>query len=133
MQSMSDLVRSPRWSMMNIRIDHSSYRVAERWRNAMQEWEKLSSAELRELVQRLYMRLEQYEIHARSLVEGSSQREGAMAVVERMRRNVTNASAILDRRIAEAIGLDAHMQAVRMVQPVAMRDGTLGSSGDRVA
>jgi hypothetical protein len=99
----------------------------------MQEWEKLSSAELRELVQRLYMRLEQYEIHARSLVEGSSQREGAMAVVERMRRNVTNASAILDRRIAEAIGLDAHMQAVRMVQPVAMRDGTLGSSGDRVA
>jgi hypothetical protein len=93
----------------------------------MQEWEKLSAAELGKLVQRLYMRLEQYEIHARSLVEGSLQREGAMAVVERMRRNVFDASAILDRRIAESIGQDAHTQAARMVQPVAMRDGTLGN------
>ena len=43
----------------------------------MDEWDELSLNELRGLVKRLYMRLEQYEIHAGALSEDSA--EGARA------------------------------------------------------
>ena len=40
----------------------------------MDEWDELSLNELRGLVKRLYVRLEQYEIHAGSLSEDSGAR-----------------------------------------------------------
>ena len=40
----------------------------------MKDWDKLSSAELSDAVQRLYKRIEQYEIHLAELVEGTRER-----------------------------------------------------------
>jgi hypothetical protein len=92
----------------------------------MKEWEKLSSVELGELLQRLYLRMEQYEIHATSLTD-SPQRDVAIVLAERMRERLGDVSGLLDRRIAEAIGLDAHTQAARMVPSAARRAGTSGN------
>jgi hypothetical protein len=66
----------------------------------MREWERLSSVQLGKLIQRLYMRLEQYEIHVASLAD-SPQRDVAMVLADRMRKRVDDASAFLD--LAEAI------------------------------
>jgi hypothetical protein len=99
----------------------------------MGEWERLSSVELGKLIQRLYMRLEQYEIHAASLVEGSHEREGASALVERLRKRVIDMSGALDRRIAHAMGLDAHTRAVRIVPSATTSDDTSGNTRGRVA
>ena len=92
----------------------------------MREWERLSSVQLGKLIQRLYMRLEQYEIHVASLAD-SPQRDVAMVLADRMRKRMDDASALLDRRLAEAIGRDAHMQVARLAQPPARRDGTSGN------
>ena len=72
----------------------------------MRDVEQLSAAELGALIQRLYLRLEQYEVHVGSLLEGSHQQEGAREIAEKMRRKVAAVAALLDRRIAESIGQD---------------------------
>ena len=92
----------------------------------MTEWEKLTSVELGELLQRLYVRLEQYEIIAISLSD-SPQRDVAMVMANRMRERMGDVSALLDQRIGESIGQDARTQAARMVRPAATRDGTSGN------
>ena len=75
------------------------------WETLSKEWETLSSVELSTLIQRLYMRLEQYEIHAASLAEGSYQREDASALVARLRRRVEHLSILLNHRLAKSMGL----------------------------
>ena len=92
----------------------------------MKKWEKMSSVELGALLQRLYLRLEQYEIQAGSLRD-SPERDVARVLAERMRESITNVSALLDRRLAEATSLDAHTQAARTAPPAAMRGGTSGN------
>ena len=77
----------------------------------MTEWETLASVELSALLQRLYMRLEQHEIHAAALAEGSYQREDASALVARSRRRVEALSALLERRIAESMSLTEDARA----------------------
>jgi hypothetical protein len=83
------------------------------WKWAMQNLDTLSSAELGALIQRLYLHLEQYEIHAAALREGSFEREGANAVAQRMRKKLIDGCALLDRRTGESMGLDARTQAAR--------------------
>jgi hypothetical protein len=89
----------------------------------MKEWEKLSSVELGEILQRLYMRLEQYEIIAASLSD-SPQRDVAIVLADRMRGRMGDISALLDQRIAESIGQDARTQAARTAPTAATRVGT---------
>jgi hypothetical protein len=98
----------------------------------MKKWEKMSSAELGAVLQRLYMRLEQYEIHAASLAE-SPERNVSMVLAGRMRESINAVSALLDRRLAEATGQGAHMQAGHMERAAATRDDTSGNSEGRVA
>ena len=93
----------------------------------MRDWEKLSLVELGEVIQRLYLQLEQYEIHAASLEVGARDQKEARTFVARLRNELTEAAATLDRRLAEATGLGAHTQAGRMAPTVAMRDGTSGN------
>ena len=94
----------------------------------MREWQRLSSVQLGELIQRLYIRLEQYEIHHVASLADSPQRDVAMVLADRMRKRMDDASALLDRRLAEAIGRDAHMQVARLAQPVDGHIGQLGKS-----
>ena len=98
----------------------------------MKKWEKMSSVESGATLQRLYIRLEQYEIHATSGTD-CPERDVARLLAERMRESITAVSALLDRRLAEATGQDAHMRAVHMVPSDATRDGTSGSAKGRVA
>ena len=60
----------------------------------MKDWKTLSSVELGALIQQLYLRLEQYEIHAASLTEGSYERD----LVARVQRRVEHLSVLLRRR-----------------------------------
>ena len=50
----------------------------------MKDWDKLSSAELSDAVQRLYKRIEQYEIHLAELVEGTRERRVAQVQIDRL-------------------------------------------------
>ena len=91
----------------------------------MKKWEDISTAELGALLQRLYLRLEQYEIRAGSLTD-SPQRDVARVLAGRVRERMADVSALLDRRLAHAIGQGAHTPADRKVQ-LATRAGTAGS------
>jgi hypothetical protein len=93
----------------------------------MKAWDKLSSAELSDAVQRLYIRIEQYEIHLAELVEGTRERRVAQVQIDRLWKRMTQASAALDRRIAESIGQDARAQVARTARRPARRGGTSGS------
>jgi hypothetical protein len=93
----------------------------------MKQWDKLSSAELSEAVQRLYIRIEQYEIHLAELVEGTREHRAARVQTDRLWKRMTQASAALDRRIAESIGQDARTQVARSARRPARRGGTSGN------
>ena len=73
----------------------------------MNELQTLSSVELGALIQRLYLRLEQYEIHTASLADGTFQRERADNLAALLRKRVIDVSALLARRLVEATSLDA--------------------------
>ena len=93
----------------------------------MKEWDKLSSAELSDAVQRLYMRIEQYEIHVAELIEGTRERRAAQVQTDRLWKRMTQASAALDRRIAESMSQDARTLVARTARPPARRGGTSGN------
>ena len=91
----------------------------------MDEWDELSLNELRGLVKRLHVRLEQYEIHAGSLSEDSA--EGAKALVDRMHNRVTHLTAVLHHRLEVATSPVARTPVIRTEPPAATHAGTLGS------
>ena len=93
----------------------------------MDEWDELSLNELRGLVKRLYVRLEQYEIHAGSLSEESGAREGATALVDRMYHRVTHLTAVLHHRLEAATSPVARASVTRTEPPAATHAGTSGS------
>ena len=67
----------------------------------MKEWDDLSSVELSETVQRLYLRLQQYELHVAGLVEGSRERVSARRQADRLWERISEAATALDRRFVE--------------------------------
>ena len=93
----------------------------------MDEWDELSINELRGLVKRLYVRLEQYEIHAGSLSEGSGAREGATALVDRMHNRVTHLTAVLHHRLEAATSPVGRTPVLRAEPPAAKQAGTSDS------
>jgi hypothetical protein len=100
----------------------------------MKEWDKLTSVELSEILQRLYLRLEQHELHVAGLEEGSRERMSARRRADRLWKRISEAATALDRRFVEFRGQDAHTQAGPMVQPSgATRAGTSGREKDHVA
>jgi hypothetical protein len=70
-------------------------------------WETVSPSELGEIIQRLYLRLEQCDLHAASLVEGSRQQRTARVQSDRLRKRLEQACSALDRQMAEITGLGA--------------------------
>jgi hypothetical protein len=95
----------------------------------MKKREVVSTAELGALLQRLYLRLELYEIRAGSLPD-SPQRHVARVLAGRVRDRMADVSALLDRRLADAIGQGAHTPADRKIPP-ATRACTAGNLGRR--
>jgi hypothetical protein len=93
----------------------------------MDEWDELSISELRGLLKRLYERLEQYEIHAGSLSEGSDAREGARTLADRMHNRVTYLTAVLHHRLEAATGPGARTPAIRTKPPADIHAGRSGS------
>ena len=94
----------------------------------MDECDELSINELRGLLKRLNVRLEQYEIHAGSLSEGSGAREGATALVDRMHNRVTYLTAVLHHRLEAATSPGvARKPVMRTEPPAATHAGTSGS------
>jgi hypothetical protein len=77
----------------------------------MKKWEDMSSVELGALLQRLYLRLERYDIQAGSLMD-CPERDVARLLSERMRADIREVSDLLDRRLAEASSPGAHTQAL---------------------
>jgi hypothetical protein len=98
----------------------------------MKEWDNLSSVELSEAVQRLYLRLEQYELHVAGLEEGSRERMSARRQADCLWKQISEAAAALDRRFVEFSGQDVHAHGCT-VPPAAARAGTSGDAKDRVA
>jgi hypothetical protein len=99
----------------------------------MKEWDNLSSVELSEILQRLYLRLEQYELHVAGLEEGSRERMSARRQADRLWKRISEAAAALDRRFVEYGGQDAQTLGGRTVRASAMRAGTPGNAKNHVA
>jgi hypothetical protein len=91
-------------------------------------WETVSPAELGEIIQRLYLRLEQCDLHAASLVEGSRQQRTARIQSDRLRRRLEDACSALDRQMAEITGMGAHTRASPTPGRRARRAGTSGNT-----
>jgi hypothetical protein len=102
--------------------------------DVMEEFDDLSTSELRGLIARMSMRLEQYEIHAKALQDGSAAREGASALVARMQDRVAHLIAVLHFRELGAVkGPDARTPVVHRELPAAMLAGTSDNEQGRAA
>jgi hypothetical protein len=97
----------------------------------MKAWQSISPAELGAIIQRLYIRLEQYNLHTASLVEGSRAQRSARVQADRLRKRLDDACRALDRQMAEVTGLDAHTLAARRLPGGSRRAGTSGNAGGR--
>ena len=79
----------------------------------MSEWDEMSLIELGKLIERMDMRLEQYEIHVKMLTRNCRDRKGAEALVKRMRETVVALREVRNRRVAEFIAPSAHTPVAR--------------------
>ncbi len=98
----------------------------------MSEWDEMPLIELGRLIERMDMRLGQYEIHVNMLTRNCRDRKGAEALVKRMRETLVALREVRKRRVAEFIAPGAHIPVDRTVSAIAGRAGTSGSGRGQV-